>query len=206
MWFGEEFDAHDVVILGAGFSRAASRHFPLMDELGVDALDEAEVAEDERPQEGKGFEAWLSRISDDQPYRTAEENLTARQLFLRVSTAIANIMRDKQRLALGVEPPSWLEDLISVLHTRQATILSFDYDNVVEWLVDGHCLSDWSSGGMRMRVTSDDVIDHLPPLPPSLSDRYRGGQVARSLRLLKLHGSLSWYWSPDDVTGVTLQR
>jgi hypothetical protein len=30
--------------------------------------------------------------------------------------------------------------------------------------------------------------------------------VARSPRLLKLHGSLTWYRSPGDETGVTLQR
>lgn len=30
--------------------------------------------------------------------------------------------------------------------------------------------------------------------------------MAGTFRLLKLHGSLSWYWSPDDTTGTTVQR
>jgi hypothetical protein len=30
--------------------------------------------------------------------------------------------------------------------------------------------------------------------------------LSETFRLLKLHGSLSWYWVPNDVTGATLQR
>ena len=47
--------------------------------------------------------------------------------------------------------------------------------------------------------------DHLEALlelsvAPEMTPR------ADSFRLLKLHGSLSWYWSPGDATGATLQR
>lgn len=226
MWFGQQQGARDVVILGAGFSKAVSYQFPLIKELGQYALDEAGVPQHERPEEGTGFEAWLSRIGEDQPYRSVEENLAARRLFVQMSTAIASVMRTRQCSALQKEPLDWLDDLISVLHARQATVVSFNYDNVVECAVDGHCLTDWSSGGSGRAVTSHDIVDRLPPLPPAIlsdeipiewtlgdqmmdrppSPRRNADQVARSLRLLKLHGSLSWYWSPDDETGVTLQR
>jgi hypothetical protein len=143
-----------------------------------------------------------------------------------LSTAIAGVMRTRQRLALQKAPLAWLDDLISVLHARQATVVSFNYDNVIECAVDGHCLTDRSGAGGGRAVTSHDIVDRLPPLPPAIlseelpiewtlgdqmmerppSPRRDADQVARSLRLLKLHGSLSWYWSPDDETGVTLQR
>jgi len=226
MWFGQQQGARDVVLLGAGFSKAVSCQFPLIKELGQYALDEAGVSQHDRPEEGTGFEAWLSRIGEDQPYRSVEENLAARRLFVQMSTAIAGVMRTRQRSALLKEPLDWLDDLMSVLHVRQARVVSFNYDNLVECAVDGHCLTDWSRGGGGRAVTSHDVVDRLPPLPPAIlsdevpiewtlrdqverrppSPRRDADQVARSLRLLKLHGSLSWYWSPDDETGVTLQR
>ncbi|MHB8296784.1 MAG: hypothetical protein ACYDH5_19665, partial [Acidimicrobiales bacterium] len=139
MWFGQQQGARDVVLLGAGFSKAVSCQFPLIKELGQYALDEAAVPQHERPEEGTGFEAWLSRIGEDQPYRSVEENLAARRLFVQMSTAIAGVMRTRQRSALQKEPLEWLDDLISVLHARQATVVSFNYDNVVECAVDGRC-------------------------------------------------------------------
>ena len=226
VWFGQQQGAQDVVLLGAGFSKAVSCQFPLTPELGQHALDEAGVPQHQRPAEGTGFEAWLSRIGEDQPYRSVEENLAARRLFVQMSAAIAGVMRTRQGLALQKAPLAWLDDLISVLHARQATMVSFNYDNVVECAVDGHCLTDRTGGGIGRAVTSHDIVDRLPPLPPAVlseelpiewtlgdqmmerppSPRRDADQVARSLRLLKLHGSLSWYWSPDDETGVTLQR
>jgi len=229
MWFGQKQDAKDVVLLGAGFSKAVSCHFPLIEELREDALDEARVPPDERPDGCTRFEAWLSRIAEDQPYRSVEENLAARGLFVQMSRAIGSVMRRQQRLALENAPLAWLDDFLSVLHARQTTVVSFNYDNVIECSVDGHRLKDWSRYGGR-DVTSHDIVDRLPPLPPSIVSEEQpigpnwpcfpngqpadlsplfsqdGDQVARSLRLLKLHGSLSWYWSPDDETGVTLQR
>jgi hypothetical protein len=215
----------EVVLLGAGFSHAVSGHFPLTRELGPLALGAAGVRDDQRPPEGTNFEAWLSRIGEDQPYRSAEENLGARQLFAKMSAAIGQVLGERQQRALQENAPLWLDDLVSVLHTRRPTVVSFNYDNVIECAVDGHCLTDYEPGLPRL-VTNHDIVDRLPPLPPSIlseenpvyttpfQDRavprqhplWNAHQVARSFRLLKLHGSLSWYWSPDDTTGVTLQR
>ena len=205
-WFGKEQNAHDVVLLGAGFSKAVSGHFPLMPELGQCALDEANISAGLRPPKSTNFEAWLSLISEDQPYRSVEDNLKAKGLFMRMGTAIAKVMRIRQHCALQGAPLAWLDDLISVLHARQSTVISFNYDNVVECAVDGHCLTDWTGGWTGQVVTSHDIVDRIPPLPPAILSGELPDQVARSLRLLKLHGSLSWYWSPDDETGVTLQR
>ena len=219
---GDEDASREVVVLGAGFSRAVSALFRLTRELGTLALDAADVPADQRPAEGTGFEAWLSRIGEDQPYRSVEENLAARQLFVKMSAAIGQVLGESQRAALREGAPAWLDDLVSVLHARRSTVLSFNYDNVVECAVDGHCLTSHSDG--RQHVTSHDIVDRLPPAPPTILpeelpvDAFPAGKlsfketfplpdrVADTFRLLKLHGSLSWYWAPDDTTGVTLQR
>jgi hypothetical protein len=217
----EPAQTREVVLLGAGFSHAVNSLFPLTEELGKLALEAAEVRESEHPARGTRFEAWLSRLAEDQPYRSVEANLDARKLFMKMSAAIARVLGEREREALQGTTPAWLDDLLTVWHTRRSTVITFNYDNVVECAVDGHCLTD-RSGGVPRHVTSHDILDRLPPLPPSIlseelpldaplpprrplllpgSDR-----VAETFRLLKLHGSLSWFWSPDDTTGVTLQR
>ncbi len=223
---GDEKGAcREVVLLGAGFSKAVSDRFPLTIELGPLAFDVAGVPDRERPPEGTGFESWLSRIAEDQPYRSVEGNLGARQLFARMSGAIARVLVERQRAALLDDAPAWTDHMVSVLHARRSTVVTFNYDNVVECAVDGHCLTD-SSDGIPRHVTSHDILDRLPPLPATLlseelpvdwSPIYEtvgrppimlpeARQVAETFRLLKLHGSLSWYWATDDTTGVTVQR
>lgn len=227
-WLWPRYPRKDVVVLGAGFSKAVSCYFPLTAELGDDAFKHAEdIPPTERPDEGTGFESWLSRIAEDQPYRSVEENLAAKRNFVKMSEAIGDVLRERQLRALGAPAPGWLDELLSVLHALEATVVSFNYDNVVECAVDGHCLADRAPDlGGPQKVTSHDIVDRLPPLPPAIGseelprlgtvlDALSGGPIpmprdpsrlARSFRLLKLHGSLSWYWSPDDQTGVTLQR
>jgi hypothetical protein len=39
--------------------------------------------------------------------------------------------------------------------------MSFNYDNVVQGLVDDLCLGDWSGGNIGQLVTCDDIVDHL---------------------------------------------
>ncbi len=215
---------NDVVILGAGFSQAVSECYPLTDELGALALERAGIPASERPPKATRFEAWLSRLAEDQPYRSVEDNLRARARLVEMSRALTGVLREREAHALAGSAPAWLDDLVAVLHARQATVVSFNYDHVLECAVDRSHLTDRAPTTMRREVTSDDILDQLPPTPPPTrleiqelvasqqlgAPRYRpawtGQQVADTFRLLKLHGSLSWYWNPEDLTGVTVAR
>jgi hypothetical protein len=60
-----------VLLLGAGFSRAASSHMPLTDELGDAVVRALDLAEDARTPErftSGSFETWLSHLADEQPF------------------------------------------------------------------------------------------------------------------------------------------
>jgi hypothetical protein len=196
----------EVVFLGAGFSRAVSDQFPLTDELGELAVARAET-------DGHGpiphpvfrdgnFEMWLSRLVEEQPYLDAASNLENQSRFRRLSQAIRSVLVDRQDAVLGAGPKDWLYDLLSVLHARHATVVTLNYDNLVECAAESHYLNDW---GAQQRVSTEDVLYDIPPSAerPVGMRKYL---LASTFRLLKLHGSLSWYWSPDDTTGMTLQR
>src|SRR5690349_11433785 len=83
-------NGRDVLILGAGFSRAISDRMPLVDELGNLCLRISSLANDSRVPvggfTGGRFETWLSQLADEQPYLTAQENLENQALFLRFSS------------------------------------------------------------------------------------------------------------------------
>ena len=56
-------------------------------------------------------------------------------------------------------------------------------------------------------VMTDMLILHQPPYggPPPTYGAMEGFMVD-TFRLLKLHGSLDWWWTPEDETGATLSR
>jgi hypothetical protein len=206
----EELDAspnesrRDVVVLGAGFSHALNDLMPMTDELGHLAL--ASGLEHDGNQvpstifQGGSFERWLSGLADDQPYLSTAGNLANRALFSRLSGAIRSVLAAREQTVLEQVAPDWLYELLSVLHVRRAHVITLNYDALVEYGVESHYLWDYE---MSQRVLSGDVLDDLPPLRQPLR---LDGSVAASFRLLKLHGSLSWFMAPGDEAGATLRR
>ena len=68
---------NDVLILGAGFSKAISSIFPTTDELGTRAAEKSSRAHifknaDHEFKHGN-FEGWLSRIAEPQPHLSREQ-------------------------------------------------------------------------------------------------------------------------------------
>ena len=194
----------DVVVLGAGFSHALSDLMPLTDELGELALQSGLVFEGDRnPRTSFAngtFERWLSGLAEDQPYLSTADNLTNRALFSRFSGAIRTVLSNREQSVLQNPAPDWFYELLSALHVRETRVITLNYDALVEFGVQSHFLWDYQMG---QRVLSGDVLDDLPPLRQPLR---LNGSVATSFRLLKLHGSLSWFMASGDETGSTLRR
>ena len=212
----------DVVILGAGFSKAVSSHLPLTDELGMFALLRLPDGWRHRAPShfvGGTFETWLSRLADDQPQLSEAENQENRALFAHTVEAITSELADRQRKALTQAAPPWLYELLSVLHCGRHTAITLNYDILVEAGLQGHAL--WCNGpptdpnnparsSPGRFAGIGDVLGGLPDL------RARSGQTIytdeltaspeQTFQLLKLHGSLDWYWVPGDASGPTLNR
>lgn len=157
------------------------------------------------------FEVWLSRQSQPQPYRSAAEDADAHARFLRLTEGITQVVDQRVQAALAEPAPEWLIALVRVLHARKATVLTFNYDPLIECAVEAASLYDW------------DLPPETPTSPPGRRVGYRNvladGEARRSrswlgleavedlatFSLLKLHGSTTWYGVPGDSTGATLR-
>ena len=232
------------MVIGAGFSRAVHSEFPVLADLPgrvASRLQPASstavlVEELNRSQRGYGgnltengdieagstvdFEAWLSRIAEDQPHLSSWENLERRALYAQAAIAIRDVLLSTERRAFESRTVErWPYELMRVLDARRATVITMNYDQVIERLatqtlwVDGEDSTAPMTPRGRM-VTANDLLEGLPPPGfDRLVMRYQSlpeGVVlsrlkqARTLRLLKLHGSVSWFAAPADPTGMTL--
>jgi hypothetical protein len=211
------------VVLGAGFSRAVYGLCPLTDDLGEAVRSRLGPADRAKLPPGRfadgRFEEWLSYLSESQPHFTPEESADANALALRVTRLISEVLSQVQADALVAGTGEWFWQFLSVLHVLRAGAITLNYDNFVECGV--HTLGLQSSGwGGSTLVCEDDILAGLPPCADfsgisaqSAIERTESGDPIRNaerrdgtFKLLKLHGSLSWYWLPDGGGGSTLRR
>lgn len=194
-----------VFVLGAGLSAALSPRMPTTDKLGTEALKALDPSSLRMPASFSDgtFEEWLSRLAEDQPDLDEAENLRYRAAFVQLSEAIADVVEQRQREVWASDVPSLLSLLrfVGTLHWWRSTVVSFNYDTLVEQAVDSHQLWDFS---VNHKARPGSVIDHMPPWP-SATSRF-AEEHAETFKLLKLHGSLDWWWVPGDATGATINR
>jgi hypothetical protein len=196
-----------VYVLGAGFSRAVSENMPLTDELGTACLQVdpalAASAPNNRFQSG-GFEAWLSRLAEDQPYLRLSENLAARSVYTRAIEIITKLLSDREEEAVAAPCPSWLLELVELWHRERATVITFNYDTLIETAVKDAALYD---EGSNITVPWPTVVNFTPPGTFDVSYGEAGRNASwESFQLLKMHGSLNWFWTPGDESGATIAR
>jgi hypothetical protein len=215
-----------VFILGAGFSRALFSKMPLTDELGDQVLRGFDDTTRERHMKRAGlkssnrnsqryfkqgtFEEYLSRLAEDQPDLDPAENFCRRAMFAEVSDAVSRVIQDAQQGAWKSSRPGqssgrdYIGRLVAVLHAWRATTITFNYDSLVEQAVDEQAL--WPGyDSENQRVLHASILDQHPPEPSDTGVRF-GYPQADTFKLLKLHGSINWFWDPQDPTGASLKR
>lgn len=141
----------------------------------------------------------MSRLADEQPYLSPQENLENQALFLRFSSAIAEVLGQTVQAALCESCPVWFSEFVRVAHRRRANLITFNYDPLIECAVGTGLLYDWD---LREPVFWGEVTGGVPSWPPGPA--HLGADQADTFRLLKLHGSLNWYWTPGDSAGVSI--
>lgn len=190
-------------VLGAGFSRAASSHMPLTDELGEACRAVLPPDTPKPPRElAQGFfELWLSQLAEEQPYLNVQQNLINQATFTAYSSAIAEVLEQRTDQVLRARWPVWLPPFVKAAHQMRASVVTFNYDTLIECAVGAGLLYEW---GMYDPVSWTEITGDVPNWPAGAARL--GATRADTFRLLKLHGSLNWYWSPGDQTGATVAR
>jgi hypothetical protein len=189
------------VVLGAGFSKAVDPRFPLVDELGELVRDKVPEALASAPPRfvGGAFERWLSRIAEPQPDLDDAANLGNARDFAVVTAAIHELMVDIEAKVFQTEIPWWLLRFAGLLHAERATVVTFNYDTVIE-AVAARALRYGDVPGLTTGSLTDEI-------PPTAWVGFGGsGSVADTFRLLKLHGSLDTYWVRGDSAGTSITR
>lgn len=176
----------DVLLLGAGFSKAASRHMPLMWELGAQVLDRLGLPATTLSLFDDNLEIWLSQISEPQPWLTETENLRNKALFLDASRAIHEIVGEAEATAIGGRVPRWLLRLAWSLSMAEAHVLTFNYDLLFERaclsVKCGHVFSELYVAPLTERTTPG-KYHFLSPSPSNYP----------TTSVYKLHGSTNWF-------------
>jgi len=217
----------DVFLLGAGFSKAIHETMPLLTQLRDEArttlmrqgytleswavkpyssfggqmgdrmgMLKGNLRTDlHEPIGDRGnFELYLSYLSQDQPWLTEAENHRNRSEFLTYSEVIGQVLLDAQNQALQEPLPAWLRDLLMKWHQSRAVVITFNYDCLVE-----------KAASELLKVKSGARLDYseLYPVPITSILLRRAGifgsDPENTFQLLKLHGSINWYYSGSNM-------
>jgi hypothetical protein len=184
-----------VFILGAGFSKAIHKDMPVLGDLGRGvkfSLQRKKIPIGSDLDAIENVEQWLTLLVDPAPWLTASNQQRNAALFIDVSQAIYEVIHAMQSKASVVPPPDWLFLLVNYWHRMKSTVITFNYDCLVELAYCDAVPPDPSSGGKRY---GSDLIG-IAVTPVDMRTRSMIGSVKHeSFRLLKLHGSLGWWYS-----------
>lgn len=188
------------VVLGAGFSKAVYDDFPTVDDLGERVREAAPDAFLSAPPKFRNgyFERWLSRLAEAQPDLSEAENLANARDFQIVTETIHRVLVELEECAVEKPAPWWLLRFVGVLHQLRATVITFNYDTLIERAARLIPTPDGAVNGFSL-------TDGIPPTPVR-AGMMVGPNVVETFRLLKLHGSVDAYWVPGDRSGVTITR
>jgi hypothetical protein len=202
----------DVLILGAGFSRAVHDSMPLLDDLREEVLIEADLVNDGRVpssafEHAYTLEDWLSTLSERQPYLNEQTNLENAALFHQIRSAMVKVLLRREDEACVTAFPRWFTSLVQLVHHRRATVITLNYDRLIEVALIKSGLRDLALDDMPLIDVRSALFDVPPTRLRAVTYRDLGPyKPSWTMRLLKLHGSLDWWMGQGDATGSTLVR
>lgn len=189
----------EVFVLGAGFSRAISSAMPLMSDLGVEVATRID-RENDLERFGGNLETWMDYLAERHPWLTESQSLKNQAVFLDVSETISRILIEKQNAAVKDErPPEWLAELVRYWLDSQTTVVSLNYDLLVEKATGFvvHRVNGGSGGSYSSLYPRGIASIRLHSVPEGASWGHEA--IRDPFKLVKPHGSLSWFRSDDPA-------
>ena len=198
-------ESRDVFILGAGFSKAIWPDMPTMEDLSTDVASWFRESRTPLPSRvtalGNNIELWMTYLAQSQPWLETYENDYNRGLSGMIRKRIRETLEQRAWIAEKTRLPGWIWELIRQWHLRRSTVLTMNYDTLVE------------RACMGLRVSDDIELIHseniYPPFFANIAARSGAalwaGKRIDTFSFLKLHGSVNWYYSGrDDFYGETI--
>jgi hypothetical protein len=186
----------DAFVVGAGFSKAISSSMPVLTELSDAVVKDLGPDMPKLPESLpiEDIETWLSYLADDQPWLSERDNLTNRAAFLHVTEVLRSLLHRAEHDARQTAPPTWLLRLAARWHRDQATVITLNYDTLIEAAYQAAVLIQ--DHGSPRDHTSYRQLYPAPITPAFLRiGGVWGHSPVSTFRLLKLHGSISWFYS-----------
>lgn len=202
--------ARPFVLLGAGFSKAISDAMPVMSQLAPKVLEILDLPPDTLDPFAGDLEQWLSYLSSDQPWLKDTENLANRSRFVAASEAVRDVIQSAEDEVVQQRCPSWLERLVVSWCATEATVVTFNYDLLIE-----RAITELRLARFWPDIYRTPLVDRAASMVNGLSFGHNPppGPV---LGLIKLHGSTNWGFSglnaaPGEVpclmsSGLTWSR
>ena len=200
----------DVFILGAGFSKAINGLMPTLDDLSEEVITDllrissyegsAFNIQDTLIALGNNIELWMTYLSQQQPWLKEEHHHRNLALAREIRQQIRDVIVRRKESALQTPPPEWLNTLAMNWHSRRTTVVTMNYDTIVE------------SAAKRLTLGNDSRICPGDIYPAYFADADTrsgvgqwGGEIPETFSYLKLHGSTNWYYSGrDEFYGETI--
>jgi len=185
----------DVFILGAGFSKAISAEMPTLKELSRQILPrQAEALRGFPDYLYDDAEAALAYLGARYPWKSESTYHTHLGFALRLLEEIGRAIDSAERKAVEASQgrlPDWLVRMAHWLHDEHATIITFNYDTLVE-----RAFNQIQVQGPQY-PTQSDFLNPIGLIPMDLKEPELRMQRADypTAELLKLHGSTNWLYS-----------
>ena len=194
----------DLFILGAGFSKAISDSMPTMAELSSAILENREkvgLPMAELARLDNNIERWMTYLSQSQPWLKTLENARNKAFAGQLREQIKEIIDDRTTSAARSDSPDWLKCLIRAWHERRATVITLNYDTLIERASRELPIVD-----KIRRILAGEMY---PPYFANIQSRSGaavwGKETTDTFLYLKLHGSTNWYYSGrDEFYGETI--
>jgi len=184
--------------LGSGFSKAVfPDNMPTVTELAAFLRQQESLKSEPYVRLADDPELLLSYLSTEQPWKEPWKALEDRAIFTRIQKSLAEHIATCEERAFKNPIPDWTTQLVERLHRDKTTVITFNYDTVLERLV--HELKQKKTNGEWPREFD------LYRLPLSVILLRESGTLAGTeidtFHLIKLHGSVNWFYSGEEFPG-----
>lgn len=183
-----------VFILGSGFSRAFSDAMPTVDELANKLRERPPFRESPYDNLVENPELLLSYLDLAQPWKEPEEVLRDQALFIETQKALAEEIARSEAQAFKHPVPEWAADLVQYLHETRTTVITLNYDTVLERTLHKALPGRPNRDGPR----EFDLYDMPLSVLRLRQSGTLGGEEVDTFRLVKLHGSINWFYSGHE--------